>query len=313
MQQTLQTSSRVLIVDDDSAFLKLLHVLLSEEPAAIVAAEDGRTALDLARDEPPDLVLLDVMMPDIDGLTVCRRLRESPATEDVPIIMMTASRDKRARLDAFEAGAVDYINKPIEEAELLARVRTHLSLRHAMRSLREHNARLKEQIAERLVAEAELSRTKEQLEHELVERARAEAERADLQARIISAQNEQLRELSTPLIPIQDEIVVMPLIGSVDRARAQRAMEVALAGVSGRGAGFVIIDITGVPSIDAEGATGLMQMTAGLRLLGAQAIITGVSPGVAQVLVDEGLSLGPVATAATLQGGIALAMRAART
>lgn len=142
-------------------------------------------------------------------------------------------------------------------------------------------------------------------------------ERASLQQQIIDAQERLLGELSTPLIPVAEGVLVMPLIGAIDEARAQRIMEALLASVSRHSARFVIIDVTGVISIDAAVAEALVRSERGVRLLGADVILTGIRPAVAQTLANLGVDLGGFVTLGGLQDGIAHALngrgRARRT
>jgi two-component system response regulator MprA len=116
--------ARVLVVDDDPKILSLLRRGLSFEGYQVTTAEDGLAALTVARDEPPDLVVLDVMMPGLDGLEVCRRLRAG--AEEVPILMLTARDTVPDRVAGLDAGADDYLVKPFAFDELLARVRALL-------------------------------------------------------------------------------------------------------------------------------------------------------------------------------------------
>ena len=149
----------------------------------------------------------------------------------------------------------------------------------------------------------------ERLSRELVEREGGEQERARLQQEIIRAQSARLVELSTPVIPITDRIMVMPLIGSMDEQRAQQVLSAALEGVQAHRAGVVIIDITGVKLVDSSVASTLIRTAAALRMLGAQAMLTGISPEVAQTLVGLGISLEGIVTMGTLRSGIAYALR----
>lgn len=119
----------VLIVDDTPANLSVLLQCLGDAGYHVLIAEDGEEALELMARRAPDLVLLDVMMPGIDGFETCRQLKQNPATADVPVIFMTALADTPEKLAGFAAGAVDYITKPIQHDEALARVATHLTLR----------------------------------------------------------------------------------------------------------------------------------------------------------------------------------------
>ncbi len=119
----------VLVVDDESANLQLMRKLLDQD-YRLLFAKDGPRALDLARDEQPNLILLDVMMPDMSGHEACRRLKADPVTASIPIIFVTALTDAIDEVTGFEAGAVDYINKPVSAPILRARVKTNLSLVH---------------------------------------------------------------------------------------------------------------------------------------------------------------------------------------
>jgi two-component system, sensor histidine kinase and response regulator len=125
----------ILIVDDTPANLSVLLQCLSEAGHRVLVAEDGEEALALLAELTPDLILLDVMMPGIDGFETCRRLRSRKALQDVPVIFMTALSDTREKLSGFAVGAVDYITKPIQHEEALARIATHLKIRRLQREL----------------------------------------------------------------------------------------------------------------------------------------------------------------------------------
>jgi len=139
-------TARILVVDDTPANVKLLVDLLSVNGFDVIAAGSGTEGLERAAAGSPDLILLDVMMPDLDGVTVCERLKANEATRDVPVIFLTALHETLDKVRAFGAGGVDYLTKPFEPRELLARVGTHLSLRRAHREVAEQNARLREEI-----------------------------------------------------------------------------------------------------------------------------------------------------------------------
>lgn len=138
---------------------------------------------------------------------------------------------------------------------------------------------------------------------------RAEHERAALQQQVIDSQRQALAELSTPLIPVADGVLVMPLIGAVDDARAQMIMEALLAGVARERARAVILDITGVHTIDSHVADALLRAARAVRLLGAETVLTGVGPAVAQTLVQLGVDLGGLVTLGGLRAGIDHALR----
>lgn len=125
----------ILMVDDTPANLGVLVETLSGAGYALMVAEDGEEALAQTRRTTPDLILLDVMMPGLDGFETCRRLKAQPATRDIPVLFMTALHETADKVKAFAAGGVDYITKPIEHEEALARIRTHLQLRRLQRQL----------------------------------------------------------------------------------------------------------------------------------------------------------------------------------
>jgi rsbT co-antagonist protein RsbR len=139
---------------------------------------------------------------------------------------------------------------------------------------------------------------------DLREQKRVEVERTRLQQQIIDAQRAALRELSSPLIPITDQMLIMPLIGTIDSQRAQQIMEALLDGVARHHANAVIIDITGVQVVDTQVANALIQAAQAVRLLGAHVILTGIGPAMAQTLVGLGIDLSEITTLATLQTGI---------
>ncbi|MEW6159198.1 MAG: response regulator, partial [Verrucomicrobiota bacterium] len=123
--------SRILVVDDITKNLQVVGTVLRNEGYHVMPATSGPQALERVRGQLPDLILLDLMMPDMDGLEVCQRLKADPATRGVPVIFLTASNEMEHLMKGFAAGAVDYVTKPFNVAELLARVRTHLELQHA--------------------------------------------------------------------------------------------------------------------------------------------------------------------------------------
>jgi anti-anti-sigma factor len=146
---------------------------------------------------------------------------------------------------------------------------------------------------------------------DMSEQVQAEEERAALQQQIISAQRDALRELSTPLIPISEKVVIMPLLGTIDSQRAQMVMETLLEGVAQHQARLAILDITGVPVVDTQVAQALVSAARAVRLLGAQVMLTGIQPQIAQTLVHLGVDLGGITTRSSLQSGIVDALRPA--
>jgi putative two-component system response regulator len=138
----------VLLVDDTPTNLDILVETLGED-YDLAAATDGPSALELILSQPPDLILLDVMMPGMDGYEVCRRLKAEAETADIPVIFLTALAESADKARGFAAGAVDYVTKPFDPIEIKARVRTHLSLRLARQELARQNEMLEAKVRER--------------------------------------------------------------------------------------------------------------------------------------------------------------------
>ncbi|MFC6669964.1 response regulator [Marinobacterium aestuariivivens] len=133
---------RILVVDDTPRNIQLIGTLLKQEGYQINVAGNGRQALDIVAHSAPDLILLDVMMPELDGFETCRRLKQDAATRDIPIIFLTARSEADDIVHGFELGAVDYVAKPFNPPELLSRVHTHLALKAAREKLQELSLKL---------------------------------------------------------------------------------------------------------------------------------------------------------------------------
>ncbi|QLE49306.1 response regulator [Nostoc sp. C057] len=146
----------ILIVDDAPINLEILFKLLEYYGLKVLVSEDGMNAIEIAENALPDLILLDVLMPGIDGFETCRLLKKNPATQDIPVIFLTAITDKIDQIKGLNLGAVDYITKPLENKEVLARVNIHLRLRNLTKKLTEQNKRLEIEIFERQRVEEEL-------------------------------------------------------------------------------------------------------------------------------------------------------------
>lgn len=138
---------RILVVDDTQKNIQVIGAILREKDYLISIASSGSMALNSLDKTTPDLILLDIMMPEMDGYETCKRIKENPATKDIPIIFLSAITDTLDKVKAFELGAVDYVTKPIESKELLARVNTHLNIYSLKKELRFVNKNL-EQLVE---------------------------------------------------------------------------------------------------------------------------------------------------------------------
>jgi signal transduction histidine kinase len=139
----------VLVVDDNPTNLNVLVDYLKEFGLKILIARDGESALNRAQLAKPDLILLDVMMPGLDGFEVCKRLKALESARDIPVIFMTALASTDDKVRGFDAGAVDYVTKPVQQAEVLARVTTHLRMRAMARQLQHFNAELEGLVTQR--------------------------------------------------------------------------------------------------------------------------------------------------------------------
>jgi len=132
-----EETPRVLIVDDSkSSLLHMKQILVNKENYQVATAENGVSAIKKAKAQKLDLILLDVVMPDISGFDVCRKLKAMPQTADVPIIFLTSLTENKSIIEGFNAGAVDYVRKPFVEEELIARVKVHLDLKRIQNQLK---------------------------------------------------------------------------------------------------------------------------------------------------------------------------------
>lgn len=147
MTSERQEVAKILVVDDEPRNVKILQIQLNARGYTVYTAADGLEALDIVEKEMPDLILLDINMPRMDGFEVVKRIRTNEATEFIPIVMITALRDTREnRIKSIEAGADDFIGKPFESLEVLARVRSLLRIKQYQDTLAKHNARLEEEL-----------------------------------------------------------------------------------------------------------------------------------------------------------------------
>lgn len=144
------TKQRVIVIDDTPANLGLLEELLVLNGFEVAAFPRGSMALIAAAEDPPDLILLDIMMPEMDGYEVCKHLKANPLNRNIPVIFISALDATDNKLRAFTDGGVDYVTKPLQQEEVLARVRTHLKLREMQQELERHNHDLENLVAEKM-------------------------------------------------------------------------------------------------------------------------------------------------------------------
>lgn len=156
-------SKAILIVDDNPTNLEVLSEVLTSAGFRIAVAVDGESAIKQVKYRLPELILLDVMMPGIDGFETCSRLKTDPATQGVPVIFTTALSDIENKVKGLALGAVDYITKPFQQEEVIARVRTHLQLHNITQVLEEQNTLLKQEVEQREKAETALQESNQKL------------------------------------------------------------------------------------------------------------------------------------------------------
>jgi PAS domain S-box-containing protein len=149
MSVNTTNKSVILIVDDTPTNLEMLFDFLGNSGFKVLIAEDGESAIERAEYAPPDLILLDVLMPGIDGFETCRRLKANELTKEIPVIFMTALSETVDKVRGLNLGAVDYVTKPLQHEEVLARINLHLSLQNLTKTLQEQNLRLEQEIQER--------------------------------------------------------------------------------------------------------------------------------------------------------------------
>ncbi|HZZ09582.1 MAG TPA: response regulator [Paraburkholderia sp.] len=163
-------SAAILVVDDAPINIGVAAESLESEGFRVFVALDGEEALERAPFSQPDLILLDVKMAGIDGFETCRRLKRDERTRDIPVIFMTSLADATNLVEGFSAGGIDYVTKPFQITEMMARIRTHLALRAMHRQLQSQNEQLSSEVAIRQQAQEALSRARDELEQRVAER-----------------------------------------------------------------------------------------------------------------------------------------------
>jgi light-regulated signal transduction histidine kinase (bacteriophytochrome) len=158
MNPHLVETGTILVVDDTPTNLEVLFDFLSEAGFKVLFAEDGESALEKANYAMPDLILLDILMPGMDGFETCRRLKQHEVTQAIPVIFLTALSETVDKVKGLTLGAVDFITKPLQYEEVVARVKTHLRIQALTKQLQEQNTRLAHEIQERKQAEVAIQR-----------------------------------------------------------------------------------------------------------------------------------------------------------
>lgn len=174
----------ILLIDDTPDNLRFLAELLTKAGYSVRKVINGELGLDAARLQPPDIILLDIMMPGMNGYEVCAQLKEDDRTRHIPVIFLSALDEELDKVMAFQTGAVDYITKPFQIVEVLARIETHLQLNRLQHHLQQQNQQLRQEIAQRSSAEAALHQLNQDIESRVNQRtAELEATNAQLRNR----------------------------------------------------------------------------------------------------------------------------------
>jgi DNA-binding NtrC family response regulator len=214
------THSKVLLVDDQRENVDVLVGILKPKGYDIRVALSGAVALDLAQRFSPDLILLDVMMPDMDGFEMCRQLKTDPSMHDTPVIFLTALSELKNVVEGFRSGGVDYISKPFRDEELLMRVSTHLKLRRALKEVETQNEMLKAEIAR---SEA-LTKERDQLSEE----------RDQLAGRMSMISDEEVKRWGIAGF-VGQSAILRQILGDVERLQQAGSTSVLITGESGTG------------------------------------------------------------------------------
>ena len=196
MTQASHGTGNILIVDDDPLNIELLIDKIGVQSYRITTVSSGKECLHLLQRKTPDLILLDIMMPEMNGYDVCREIKANPATAKIPVLFMSALDGSGDKVKGFEAGAVDYITKPFDSHEVLARIHTHLSLKNAQEALENQNQNLDAQVSART---QELVKSNERLRVEVAEREQAQEMLRESEAKsraIIDALPDSVFEIS---------------------------------------------------------------------------------------------------------------------
>jgi len=185
----------ILIVDDTPTNLGMLCDFLINSGFEVLVATDGESAIEQAIYAQPNLVLLDVLMPGINGFETCCRLKANPSTQDIPVIFMTALGETEDKVKGFQVGAVDYVTKPIQPEEVLARITNHLTIQNLQKELQKQNLQLQQEVRERQRAEELLRQQtgREQLLSEIVQRIRQSLNLEEILSTTVSEVREFLR------------------------------------------------------------------------------------------------------------------------
>ncbi|MEZ2229736.1 response regulator [Microcoleus sp.] len=194
----------ILIVDDNANNLAVLFDFLTASGFKVLVARTGESAITKAEYSMPDLILLDVLMPPgIDGFETCQRLKANDSTKDIPVIFMTALDETENKVKGFDLGAVDYVTKPIQNEEVLARAKAHLSISNLTKKLQAQNEQMQQEIADRQLAQVSLRQLAEQLEKRVAERTAELSDTNDRLKQEVKERQQVQENLQKSLLELQ--------------------------------------------------------------------------------------------------------------
>ncbi len=283
--------SRILVVDDEEDLAARMKRELEREGYEVAVAYDGIEGLEYFKNNHVDTVIADIRMPGSNGLDMlaeCRALNP----DFVPIVI-TGFGDHEKAIKSLKLGAFEYLKKPISIEELISAVTRGTEMIALRRGLPARKRELE-------IESALKTRYARKLEEEIAERKHLEEQLKDTVEKLRTNQ----QELSTPVVQIWDRVLALPLIGVVDSHRAQNIMETLLRRIVETQSEMVILDITGVSSIDTQVANHLIKIIRAAKLLGAECVITGIRPKVAQTMIQLGLDMESFPTRRNLRDGL---------
>ena len=324
---------KILLIEDSLTAARHTQKMLAKEKSAqfdveIEYADRLSAGLEHIAKGGIDIVLLDLSLPDSDGLHTFTRVQTQ--APKVPVVVLSGLEDEKLAIEAVKKGAQDYLVKgrvysdwlkrsilyAIERKqteEELKKHREHLEelIEERTAELKKINKQLKNELTDKKQKNEELKKHREHLEELVKERTeKLEKEIAEGKKRegIIKQQSQEIFELSVPVMQVWQGVVVAPLIGTLDSKRTQQFMEQLLNTIVETNSSFALVDITGVPTIDTQTAQNLLETISAVKLLGAQVVLTGVQPGIAQTLVHLGIDLSAIDTRSLLSAGLQVAL-----
>lgn len=201
----------ILLVDDIPQNIQILHEILSEGKYSFAIAASGKETFAVLEKKLPDLILLDIMLEDTDGFEICKQLKEDSRTAEIPVIFLTARVRLEDKVRGFQMGAVDYITKPFEEAEVIARVHTHLQLKQASDIIKEYNRQLEVANKELSEKNKQISLQKKELEESYRKLKHSQQELVELEKRnaIMAMAVTTNHELNQPLTVMQGYVELL--------------------------------------------------------------------------------------------------------